>query len=902
MLKVFARAFPPLALVTLLTISSFTVILQVLPAQTTSKPAPSPFPKGSLPNIDSVTRESSGRFGNLQSVSVPSGVVYYVSVTITNSQSTPTPAPFQQMVPVDSSSFASYEAANLQNVEFFNGDGSIIPSWLESGASSGASDTLYWLKISNGIAASSSVTVYMGFAYTSSVLFDGITVGEAPTLTATYGQYDNGASVFTFYDDFKGTSISSSWNQCPPSVGLGSYSVNNGIYIGQTGVQTGTSFSPPYVLDAYLYANHTGSADYRVAEAGENICTTVASGIYIAGTGDHFDYDMNSGGGPGTVTSVPASIYQYYTYNEYFGTSTTSFYINYKTLIGSPNQAAPSHPIGLWNGVGGASSFTNWIRVRAYPPNNAMPSVTFSTNSALPLEITTGPTLPQAHFHDYYTFTLQAAGGMGPYTWSWPTVGGGFLTPVPMLILGTNGLISGFPTLMGTFSFTATVKDSAGASVTQSFSLKVTAGHPAEMVLTSVSLAKTSGISSGSFLVVATIVDDGGHPVAGAHVSFTLGNDMNSSSDLNPSTDTQGAADIIATASSTFSEAQDLVKAIVSAGLASQIVDRVKLPYQETISSCSSSSYLPASPLPSNCQKFPVYVNAAQPTGYQDLTNPCISPFSSSLADLYAKCDLSGHSQNGGILSFACEILTAVSCVGGLILLAAGCVETGGIMCLAIALLHPASLPTILSCLELLGDAIGQGALSSALSLGQGLHETLLPLHVTLSGASNIFCGLIGLASAGNNGGFVSTPDGGAQFIVPSGVIPNGSIPLTITGIDPSLATDPLPTGATKIGQTMVDVNIGNAQTLSSPGTLTLSYDATTVPKGTTLGIFKDGAWTALPTTFQNGTASAKITASGTYALLAVPSGVPVFNSLPALMILLVGLSLIPIFRGKREG
>ncbi len=47
----------------------------------------------------------------------------------------PSFAPFQQMILVDSSAYASYEATDLKNVEFFYANGTIIQSWLESGKS-----------------------------------------------------------------------------------------------------------------------------------------------------------------------------------------------------------------------------------------------------------------------------------------------------------------------------------------------------------------------------------------------------------------------------------------------------------------------------------------------------------------------------------------------------------------------------------------------------------------------------------------------------------------------------------------------------------------------------------------------------------------------------------------------
>ena len=44
----------------------------------------------------------------------------------------------------------------------------------------------------------------MGIASTSINLFNTVNDGEAPQLSPTYAEYDDGANVFNFYSDFKG--------------------------------------------------------------------------------------------------------------------------------------------------------------------------------------------------------------------------------------------------------------------------------------------------------------------------------------------------------------------------------------------------------------------------------------------------------------------------------------------------------------------------------------------------------------------------------------------------------------------------------------------------------------------------------------------------------------------------
>ena len=52
-------------------------------------------------------------------------------IRICNMQSSSTAAPFQQMLTVNSSKYKAYSAGNLDNIEFFYSNGTIIPSWLD---------------------------------------------------------------------------------------------------------------------------------------------------------------------------------------------------------------------------------------------------------------------------------------------------------------------------------------------------------------------------------------------------------------------------------------------------------------------------------------------------------------------------------------------------------------------------------------------------------------------------------------------------------------------------------------------------------------------------------------------------------------------------------------------------
>ena len=83
-----------------------------------------------------------------------------------------------------------------------------------------------------------------------------------------------------------------------------------------------------------------------------------------------------------------------------------------------------------------------------------------------PLTITT-TSLPNATFNVPYSFTLQASGGNGSYTWV--QIGGSM---PPGLTLSPSGVISGTPT-GGSGTFPVSVVDSASRTATRSFTLTV---------------------------------------------------------------------------------------------------------------------------------------------------------------------------------------------------------------------------------------------------------------------------------------------------------------------------------------------------------------------------------------------------------------------------------------------
>jgi len=213
----------------------------------------------------------------------------------------------------------------------------------------------------------------------------------APQLSTTYAQYDNGADVFTFYDNFAGTSLNTNkWS----SYGSGAtFTVDNGITIQTSGsstygaIVTNNGFSSQTVFDAYL-ASFSTSESYNSAYG-------VGAQTANSDTVDGYQYTSwntsNSNGGSITYGTISTGLHAVQAgpnfpnsgnavLSEYWiATGNEAFAVNYNFItstnssvsIGSANYYA----LGGWYNSTDATSVWYWARVRAMPPNNVMPSL-----------------------------------------------------------------------------------------------------------------------------------------------------------------------------------------------------------------------------------------------------------------------------------------------------------------------------------------------------------------------------------------------------------------------------------------------------------------------------------------------------------------------------------------------
>jgi uncharacterized repeat protein (TIGR03803 family) len=138
---------------------------------------------------------------------------------------------------------------------------------------------------------------------------------------------------------------------------------------------------------------------------------------------------------------------------------------------------------------------------------------TASQNYTLVIDPTpsiTTTAVPAATAGTSYSVTLHAAGGSSPFTFSVPQI-----NLPPGLSLTADGVLSGTPTTAGSFAFTVTATDAAGASATKNVTLTVTAGPATQFFVTTP--AGTTVQAGSGFLVVVQAADQYGNPVTSGY-------------------------------------------------------------------------------------------------------------------------------------------------------------------------------------------------------------------------------------------------------------------------------------------------------------------------------------------------------------------------------------------------
>ncbi|ARQ96713.1 hypothetical protein [Sulfolobus islandicus rod-shaped virus 11] len=320
--------------------------------------------------------------------------ITFYTITITNSQSDPTPSPFQQLLNLNLSSILS-SSSQLLNLQFCLDVQCQTPlyAWIES-YNSNLSSVYIWINLPTSIPANSSITIYMFVRNSNQYPYTGI----APQLTSTYAQYDNGENVFLDYWNFQGTSVPNGINVYESD---GTVTFNNGVTIkggtsaigGENGIATVKSFSPLIIIDYYGtqstspsgeswawnmvgFSNYISSSDQHPAGGGTYTLIDFEDGY-------NAKPESSQGGSvtDGTLSTPSNNLFPASVWTHIYTSSAYYTYQNYQTstgyITGASNTA--SLPFEIMVGNNEASYAPDgmtvyWLRVRAYPPNGTMPS------------------------------------------------------------------------------------------------------------------------------------------------------------------------------------------------------------------------------------------------------------------------------------------------------------------------------------------------------------------------------------------------------------------------------------------------------------------------------------------------------------------------------------------------
>ncbi len=415
-------------------------------------------------SVKVTTSNSSG------TVDLQQSTLYSVPISLVNSQSIATQAPFQQMLVIDSAKYSQYINTNWNNVEFTTGNvaagnpGTILEAWAESGVSNTATNTIVWIKLPNGIPALSTVTIYINFLTTNIMSSSGPT-GEAPELSTPYAAYDNGNMVFNFYENFAGNELTTNlWKFNNEGILQNTYEVNNGLYL----YPAGTSYYNFIAINTSqgVFLNNE-IADFY-AQWGKPISGAYATINFGSGQGIAIHTQLEGGNGNLYLTlcgynSKPYSFLNYnYQYSSNGGCQLTNYPYSY-SLVQQPaeiysiahNGTDPGTGIVIQQGTQTSRTIVYWIRTRAQPPNNAMPGQISILANTLTSEIYQGAS---------NDITSLISGGNAPYTYQWyiKSPGQSKFTPISGATYSSYTFSTTSSTLIGKYTFMLNATDSFG--------------------------------------------------------------------------------------------------------------------------------------------------------------------------------------------------------------------------------------------------------------------------------------------------------------------------------------------------------------------------------------------------------------------------------------------------------
>jgi len=255
--------------------------------------------------------------------------------------------------------------SNFSNIYFAYANGTLTPAWIQSINSTGA---LIWVRVASGI---NDIFLWIFPHYYNLLSMSGY-IGEAPQLSPVYGEYDNGARVFNFYDNFANQSDATTF-----FITGNEYAINKGLYLGSGAVFTSyQSFSNGTLFGEINYEtrNTFGSGGADVAHDVGLVSNISNNGLYILY--NTYSQQME------LIVSPNSTIYNYFTFNNLYNFSMYSYGSRGTVTLGNFSFSSGiyhnnSFHIQLQNQAALGNNGTMYIPYLAYSDTLIMPDYSF---------------------------------------------------------------------------------------------------------------------------------------------------------------------------------------------------------------------------------------------------------------------------------------------------------------------------------------------------------------------------------------------------------------------------------------------------------------------------------------------------------------------------------------------
>ena len=346
----------------------------------------------------------------------------FVVINLTDTQSVPTPVNFDQMIDVNWSSYREYLNQNLDNVAFFNSTTFTVNdelyAWMENNATSSSVSGIVWVNLSdNIIPAFGTIQIYMLFLSKNDT-WSGY-LGEAPTLSGTYGSHDNGQRVFMLYDNFKGRALNRTKWQVINSGG-GTYNVDDGLTVTTNSLVADMRLVSQVrftgIVDAEIVNQNFASFRGTGIELATILPTTAnfgfVEGYRFYGSDNHpfgtvggfIDANIDFNGTTLAQNTTNPGPMPYLMSVDWPWTGYEGWYDSYTYYLSTNDGSITHQPfyVSLYAGADHSNIpyiVFSYVRVRTVPPNNIMPVARVGNH------VTNFPIVPNGIIH-YLTIKI----------------------------------------------------------------------------------------------------------------------------------------------------------------------------------------------------------------------------------------------------------------------------------------------------------------------------------------------------------------------------------------------------------------------------------------------------------------------------------------------------------------